>query len=157
MLLPFFTWMQNLPLSTAVQSSVWMAAVVNIAHLISLAFFAGAVLIVDLRLLGTGAREQPIAQLAGDARPWQFWGLLALFFTGLPQLASLAIRNYYNFSFWFKMTALLLAVIYMFTIRRSVVFADPASVSPAKAKLVGLVSIVLWMCVVIPARLIGLT
>ncbi len=157
MLLPFFNWMQNLPLSTLIQSSAWMAAVVNILHLISLSFFAGAVLIVDLRLLGTGARNQPVAQLAGDARPWQLGGLLALFLTGLPQLASLAIRNYYNFSFWFKMTALLLAVIYMFTIRRKVVFADPGTVSPAQAKLVGFVSIVLWACVVIPARMIGLT
>jgi hypothetical protein len=155
-MLPFFEWMQTMPLSTMVQESWWMQAAVNIAHLLSLVVFAGAVLIVDLRLLGTGVRDRPVRELAADARPWLIAGLVALFITGLPQLSALAIRNYYNFFFWFKMTALLLAVIYTFTIHARVISAErPAP--PGQAKLVAGISLALWLAVVIPARMIGLT
>jgi hypothetical protein len=157
MLLPFFEWMQNATFSTTIQESWWMGAAVNIAHLLALVVFAGGVLVVDLRLLGVGLTQQSVKQVAEDARPWLVGGLLGLFLTGLPQLFSLAIRNYYNFFFWFKMTVLLLAVIYTFTIRQRVVAADEGRVQPIQLKLVGLISIALWLAVVIPARMIGLS
>ena len=63
MLQPFFEWMQALPLSTTIQGSWWMQAAINITHLLSLVFFIGGLLIVDLRLIGVGMREQPVSQV----------------------------------------------------------------------------------------------
>src|SRR5262245_4564435 len=121
---PFFEWMQNMPISAAIQASAWMQAALNIVHVLSLMVFAGAALIVDLRLLGLGVRDQPIPQVARDARPWLIGGLWGLFLSGLPQLGALAVRNYYNWFFWFKMSVLVVAILFTFAIRNRVVLKD---------------------------------
>ena len=155
-LLPFFQWMEASAPAAAIKNSTWIYAFDQSVHLVALSVLAGAVLIVDLRLLGRGVTQQPLAQVARDAQPWLIGSLLALLVTGIPQLISTAIKEYYADFFWVKMTALLLAVIFTFTLRRKVTLADEARVGPFWAKVVGLVSIALWLAVAIPARLIGL-
>jgi Family of unknown function (DUF6644) len=156
MLLPFFEWMEALPISNTIRESVWFYALDQSLHLVALAVFAGAVLVVDLRLMGRGIRQTPLAQVARDAQPFLIWSFLALLVTGIPQLLSTAMKEYYSPFFWFKMDVLLVALIYTFTLRRKVTLTDEARVKPVWAKTVGLVSIVLWSSVAIPARLIGL-
>jgi hypothetical protein len=153
-MLPFFTWMGDSALGMAVRDSIWIYAFDQAAHLIALAVFAGAVLVVDLRLLGGGFKERPISQVARDAQPWLIWGLIALALTGIPQLFSNSIKEYYSDWFWWKMYALAIALVFTFTIRRKVAFDDKSG--PLQAKLVGVVSIGLWLSVAVLARLIGL-
>lgn len=157
MLLKVFEWMQASAFTTAVQNSWWAGAMFNVCHLLTLAVFAGALLLVDLRLLGAGLRQQPLARLAADARPWLIGGLLGLAVTGTPQMVSLAVRNYYNFFFWFKMIVLTIAIIYTFTIRQRVILASASNSGSIQAKLAGGISIVLWTVVTATARLIGLS
>lgn len=155
MLLPFFEWMGNLAVSRAINESLWIYALVQAFHLLALAVFAGAVLIVDLRLMGRGLTQQPVAQVARDARPWLIGGLVALVLTGIPQLMSLATKEYYSEYFWFKMYVLVVALVFTFTIRQRIT-QDPTRVRPFWAGMVGFVSLMLWAGVAIPARLIGL-
>jgi putative copper export protein len=155
-LLPFFQWLGELSVSVAVRNSVWFYAFDQAAHLIALAVFAGAILMVDLRLMGGGLRQRPLAQVAQDAQPWLIGGLLGLLVTGIPQMMSNSIKEYYSPYFWVKMGILLPAVIFTFTVRRKVALTDEARVGPFWGKVVGLVSIALWLGVAVPARLIGL-
>lgn len=154
---PAFDWMQNSALTAAIQGSWWAGATINIGHLISLVLFMGGVMIVNLRLVGAGVRDQPLSQVAAEARPWMIAGFTGLFITGALQLTSLAERNFYNWNFWFKMTVLLFTVIYTLTIWRRAIGTDAIMAQPMKAKLIGLLSFLLWLGVVIPGRLIGLT
>jgi len=156
MLLPFFKWLGDTAPSLAIRDSVWIYAFDQCAHLVALAVFAGAILIVDLRLLGGGMRDRPIPQVARDAQPWLVWALVALVVTGIPQLMSNSIKEYYSNIFWWKMGILLVAFIFTFTIRQRVVMSAQPGSGSAMTKLVGLVSIVLWAGVAISARLIGL-
>lgn len=152
----FFEWFGAWPASIAIRESTWIYAFVQAFHLVALAVFFGSVLIVDLRLLGRGMRERPLAQVARDAWPWFTRSFLALLVTGIPQLMSNASREYYSPYFWFKMEVMLVALIFAFTLRRKITLADETRVGPVWGKVVGLVSIVLWLGVAIPARLIGL-
>src|SRR3954464_15312169 len=111
MLLPFFKWLGDTAPSLAIRDSVWIYAFDQCAHLVALAVFAGAILIVDLRLLGGGMRDRPIPQVARDAQPWLVWALVALVVTGIPQLMSNSIKEYYSNIFWWKMGILLVAFI----------------------------------------------
>lgn len=154
MVLSFFEWMSNLAFSKALGASAWAFALIQALHLVSLAVFAGAVLIVDLRLMGRVLTERPLRQVARDAQPWLIWGLVALTITGIPQLMQNAMREYYSDLFWLKMGFLALAVIFTLTLRRKVTLAD--AMLSFRTKAVGLISIVLWAGVAIPARLIGL-
>jgi hypothetical protein len=154
-LLPFFEWMENLGFSVFLRDSSYISPFINVAHIVSLVTLAGALLVVDIHLLGGGLRKQPLAQVAREARPWLIGALLMMVATGLPQLVSTAMKQYYSDFFWTKMETLLVAVIFTFTIRRRVTTATEA-VRPVWAKLVGLTSIVLWGGVAVQGRLIGL-
>ena len=157
MLEPFFQWMNDLAVSKAIGESICIYPRVQAIHLVFLALFAGALLIVDLRLLGLGMREQTAAKVAHDARPWLIVGLIGLVVTGMPQLMQNAMREYFSEYFWIKMYVLPIALIYTFTIRQRIALADEARLAPMWSKLAGLVSILLWMGgVTIPSRLIGL-
>src|SRR5262245_60467706 len=103
MLQPYFEWLAQLPASQAISASAWVYALVQAGHLMSLALFTGALLVVDLRLLGKGFRDQPIAQVAKGAQPWLVGSLVALVATGVPQLMSNAMREYGSEYFWIKM------------------------------------------------------
>ena len=153
MLQGFFEWLQALPVSQAIGSSIWIFPLVQAIHLVFLALFAGAILIVDLRLLGLGMRLQPVSQVARDARPWLVIGFLGMVATGLPQLMQNASREYFSEFFWYKMYLIAIGLILIVTIRRKLTQVDEPS---AAGKVVALVSIMIWAGVVINARLIGL-
>ena len=131
MLEPFFQWMNDLAVSKAIGESIWIYPLVQAIHLVFLALFAGSLLIVDLRLLGFGMREQTVAKVARDARPWLILGLVGLVVTGMPQLMQNAMREYFSEYFWIKMYVLPVALIYTFTIRQRIALADESRVAPA--------------------------
>jgi hypothetical protein len=153
---PYFEWLNNLPVSVAINESGWIAAVIQAFHLLALVLFAGGVLVVDLRLLGSGLTQEPVSRVARDSRPWLMWGLIGLTVTGIPQLMSLAEKEYDSEFFWVKMYFLVAALAFTFTVRRKVTQAEEARVGRFWSAVVGLVSIALWTGVVVPARLIGL-
>jgi hypothetical protein len=146
----------ELPISKFIGESIWIYPVVQAFHLVFLVILVGALLIVDLRLLGRGMIRQPLAQVARDAWPWVVGSLVGMLITGVPQLMQNALREYYSEFFWQKMYFLAAALIFTFTIRRKVTLAAEGSVAPLWEKLVAVVSIVLWANVAIAGRLIGL-
>ena len=157
MLQPYFQAMNDSNIAKFISESLWIYPLDQAIHLLFLALFAGSILILDIRLLGFGMREQSTAKVARDSTPWVIVGFFGLVATGIPQLIQNAMREYYSDFFWIKMYVLPVALIYTFTVRRMVAQAEEGRVSPAVQKVVGLVSIVLWFGgVTVPSRLIGL-
>jgi hypothetical protein len=155
MLLPYFQALEAGPIGEAIRDSTWLFPLIEAFHLVGLAVIGGAVLLVDFRLLGFGLKHQPVAELAHDAQPWVIGGVLVMIATGVPLFLSEAIKCYYSFAFWTKMTALLLAIIFSFTIRRRVALAGDSRFSPFWMRVVGATSIVLWSTVGWGGRWIG--
>ena len=156
-LLDFCEWVQYSRLLSAMRSSVWLFPVIASIHLMGLALIGGAVLVVDLRLLGLGLRRQPVAQVARDAERWLLVSLVVLLPTGILQFMCFAATKYYYLTaFWVKMAALSLALIFTFAVRRKVAMTDETRVAPIWRKLVAVVSLSLWSSVAIAGRLIGL-
>jgi hypothetical protein len=154
--LPFFNWLESLTISAYIRESAYGVAAVNIAHLLALVVFLGALLVVDLRLLGRGMTRMPLAQLAADARPWLVGGFFALLLTGVIQLLSTPIKEYYSPNFWLKLQLLLIALPFTIFVRGRIVNAAEGRFSPVWHKLTGLVSIGLWSWIGVNGRLIGL-
>ena len=94
MLEPFFLWLGEQPFSKGIGQSLWIFPMVQAFHLVFLAILIGAVLIVDLRLLGQGMIKQPVATVARDARPWLLFALVGMVLTGFPQMAQNAAREF---------------------------------------------------------------
>lgn len=149
--MPLFEWMEA---QAVYAGSPYIGPVVNLVHLLSMVVFMGALLIVDLRLLGLGVRTQSLARLARDARPWLLVGLAGIVITGIPQLMERATDQYATSTFWLKMYLILFGLIWTFTVRRMAVRTDePHGAWP---KLVGVVSMLVWAAVAALARLIML-
>ena len=154
-LLEFCRWLQySAPLHALRESPIFFPIVATI-HLMGLALIGGAVLVVDLRLLGLALQDQPVAALAEDADRWLFRGLAVMVSTGILLFMCFATKYYYLTFFWVKMAALLLVIVFTFSVRRRAVMAGDAEVSPARGRLVALVSILLWTTVAIGGRYIG--
>src|SRR5712692_5055045 len=90
-LLPFFQWCEASMVGRAIRLSPWAFAVIESVHLLGLAAIGGAVLLVDLRLLGLGLRRRPVAQLARDAQPWLVGSLVVMLSTGVALFMSESI------------------------------------------------------------------
>src|SRR5688572_5529232 len=153
--LEFCQWVQYSQPLAAMRSSPWLFPVIATIHLMGLSVIGGAVLLVDLRLMGMGLRRQPVAQLARDAEPWLFGGLAVMVGTGIPLFMCFATKYYYLSFFWVKMAALCLVVIFTLSIRRKVTLADETSVDSARQKAVALVSLSLWTVIALGGRYIG--
>jgi hypothetical protein len=155
MLLPLFERLEASAIGEAVRASLWLFPVVEGFHLIGLAVIGGAILVVDFRLLGLTLRAHPVARLARDMQPWVVGSLVLMIVSGIPLFLSEAIKCYYSFAFWTKMTALVGAVIFTFTLRRVVVGAPDGRFAPAWNRAVALTSIGLWATVGWGGRWIG--
>jgi len=155
MLLPLFQSLEDSGIGAAIRDSLWLFPIVEAFHLVGLAIIGGAILVVDFRLLGLGLRGHAVSRLARDVQPWVIGSLVVMILSGVPLFLSEAIKCYYSFAFWTKMTALVLAVVFTFTIRRSVSFAPDGRFSPASCRAVALTSITLWSLVGWGGRWIG--
>jgi uncharacterized membrane protein SirB2 len=153
--LSFFTWCENSSLGEAIRESRWLFPAIESVHLLGLAVIGGAVLVLNLRLLGLGIERQPAAQLWRDTRPWLVGSLTVMLISGMLLFTSEAIKLYYHEAFWVKMISLLLATIFTFTVLRKVALADPGRIRPLWEKAAALVSILLWSCVGVGGRWIG--
>jgi hypothetical protein len=156
-MLPFFQWCESSFAGETIRNSLWLFPVIESFHLLALALIGGAVLVVDLRLLGLGLRRQPVAQLARDARPWLVGGLSVMLVSGALLFTSEAIKCYYNPAFWSKMEFLAPALLFTFTIRRRVATAPENRVRPLWMRLTAIISVALWSGVGASGRWIGFT
>ena len=153
--LSFFTWCENSSVGEAIRGSRWLFPAIESFHLLGLAVIGGAVLVVNLRLLGFGIERQPVAQLWRDTRPWLLGSLTIMLVSGLLLFTSEATKLYYHEAFWVKMVSLLLATSFTFTVLRKVALADQGRVRPFWSKAVALISILLWSGVGVGGRWIG--
>ena len=153
--MPLFEWCETSGLIVAMRGSKWLFPAIESAHLMGLALTGGAVLLVDLRLLGFGLRRQPLGELAKDAERWLLVSLGVMLPTGFLLFMASAVKCYHLPAFWVKMAALALAVMFTFTVRRRVATADETHLSPALSKAVDVVSLSLWSSVAIAGRFVG--
>ncbi|MCY4572024.1 MAG: hypothetical protein OXF01_04410 [Gemmatimonadetes bacterium] len=154
MLESFFRWCESTLIGRAIADSVWAFPILEAVHLLGLCMLGGALLVVDLRLLGVGLTGQPVARLARYARPWLVASVIIMVLTGVPLFLSEAIKAYYNTSFWVKMCTLPVALTFTFAVRERVARreADDPGVT---GRIVGAVSLALWFTVAAAGRWIG--
>lgn len=154
-LLPVFEWLEATAIGVVIRDSLWLFPVIEAVHLLALALIGGTILIVDLRLLGFGIRSQSSATLAKSLHPWLVGGLITMIATGVPMFLSEAIKCYYSPPFWYKMSFLVVALLYTFTVRKRVAAADSMALGPVWGRLAALASLGLWFCVGFAGRWIA--
>ncbi len=126
-------------------SNEWAFPLTECFHITSFALSIGTIMLVDLRLMGLGLMRSKPAQLVKDTGIWTLAGLVIVIFSGLLIFSSDPIRYIYNAGFQWKMIALVVAILYNYTIHRKVAMSDASS--EGTKKIVGALSVLLWVLV----------
>jgi len=125
-------------------SNEWAFPLTECFHITSSALSIGMIALVDLRLLGLAFKRQTAGQLVKDTGLWTLAGLIIVIISGLLIFSSDPIRYLYNSGYRDKMTLLLLAIIFNYTIHRKIALSNSSGMA---AKLVGAISLLLWISV----------
>ena len=153
--LPFceaFEWIQRTPVAELLRDSRVLFPIVESVHLIGLALFVGTLFLIDLGLLGLAMRRQPVAQVAGALAPWTWSGFALLLLTGPFMFTAQATKWHDNPVFWSKMLLLIVASVFQLSVRRKIT-EEHSALRPAAAKLIGAVSLVLWISTALSAKM----
>jgi uncharacterized membrane protein len=143
-------------LATALRGSTWVYPLVNAGHVIGIALLFGAIVPVDLRLIGAW-RDVPLAVFLRVLVPVAAVGLVLAAVFGLLLFAANA-RDYAASGFFqAKMAMLALGVanaLAFHALRRRHAPDDPDRDIPLQRS-VGVASLAVWLAVIVLGRLIG--
>ena len=155
LLKPFFQWSDDLWVGHAISSTTWAFPLIETIHILALTVMYGAMVVLDLRLLGLAMRKQSTALLARNLDPYMSWGLIVMLASGFLLFTSEALKCYTNQGFRFKMVVLVPAVLFQVTIFHRVTHQEEIERSRPLGWLVSVASLVLWFGVGVGGRAIG--
>jgi len=153
-----FVALEQSGFGAAIRQSRWLYPAANIGHIVSLVFFAGAVAVMDIRLLGGLTATRP-RQVLARARSVAIAALAGMAVTGFMLFSAEASHLVLNPVFQLKAAlvaaGLLNVAIYEFWARRAVEDLAPEAAMPPRARLAGLLSLGIWVAVAACGRSIA--
>ena len=139
-------------IGATIRESTWLFPAIEALHLLALALLGGALLMLDLRLLGVGLSGQATSTVERGARPWLIAAVVTLIGSGVLIGLSEALKLYDKPAFWVMMATLAAALIFTFAVKLPLARRDVAG---RGAKVLAIVSLALWLNVALAGRWIG--
>jgi hypothetical protein len=153
-------WLESSALGHAMrESGVWTYGIVNLTHILGVASFFGAVLVLDLRLLGFW-RKIPLPAIARPTVPIAGAGLFIALISGAGLLATKATEYVGNPFFYIKFPAILLGLLNVAALHnlkawKAGKIRDLSSPEQRQLALAGGVSLFCWVTAIAAGRLIA--
>ena len=145
-----FVALEQSGFAATIRQSTWLYPAANIGHIISLTFFAGAVGVMDVRLLGGLAATAP-ARLLARARSFAIAALAGMALTGSVLFSAEASHLAANPVFQVKVAliaaALVNAALFELYARHPLGKVPPGAAIPIGVKVAGVFSLGIWICV----------
>ncbi|MES2302374.1 MAG: DUF6644 family protein, partial [Pseudomonadota bacterium] len=123
--------------------TTWLFAIVETAHLLSMVILGGAVLVLNLRLLGAILKDVPAATVEAATRPWLRIGIVGTIATGVYMAVATVVTLLPNGAFFVKMIALLAAILLSVAVSRQV--RENAPTNGPKPLVLAIAAGVLWL------------
>jgi hypothetical protein len=153
-------WVQSLGFPSTIRESTWLFPSIETLHVLALALVVGSISMVDLRLLGLANRGRSVSDLTAEALPWTWSAFAVAAIAGLLMFSSKALIYYGNFSFRLKLACMAVAGINMLVFHAVIARKQSdwnfGRESPA-VKLIGGVSLLMWIVIVAAGRWVGFT
>jgi hypothetical protein len=144
--------------AAAIRQSLWLYPAANVGHIVALVCFAGAVAVIDVRLLGGLAATAP-GRLIARARWFAIAALIGMAVTGFMLFSAEASHVALNPVFQLKVAligaGLVNVALYEFGAKSAVADLPPGAAMPARARIVGAVSLLIWVAVAACGRSIA--
>jgi hypothetical protein len=157
----FLISLQDSTLATAIREGESLFPWIECVHVLALTLVVGSIAVVDLRLLGLASRDRSVAQTTAGALPvtWAAFGVAVL--TGGLLFSSNATTYAHNFYFQAKLALIGVAGInmlaYHLLVARRAHEWHTAALTPLRARVIGGLSLALWIAIVAFGRWIGFT
>ncbi len=141
------------------ESGVWTYGVVNLAHILGVATLFGAVLILDLRLLGVW-RNVALPAISEPIVPVAATGFVIAAVSGVCLMATKATEYVGNPFLYIKFPAIGLGLLNVFALSRLSAWKqhrsrDLSSSEEATFKVFGGISLACWLTAIGAGRMIG--
>jgi len=149
-----FHWVQSTGWANALRESDLVYPIVLSLHLFGIAFFGGAILITNLRLLGLILQKSTVADIVGQLRPWKWAGFILVVTCGVLLASAKADAYYPNPYFRIKILLLACVGVHALVFRRTV-YRVSSAVLPRNARLAACLSLALWLGIVSMGRWIA--
>jgi hypothetical protein len=157
-LLHICEWLDRTRFNAVLRQSNWAFPALDTIHTLGIVLVAGAIMLVDFRLLGLGLRGVPIPQLVRRIVPATLAGFALMLVSGGLLFSSEAVKMYHSPAFRIKVVLLILvglnALIFHRTIYRDAVHWSTGP-APVRARLAGLLSLVFWIGIIAAGRAIA--
>jgi hypothetical protein len=157
----FLTTLQDTAVATAIREGEILFPWIECVHVLALTIVIGSIAIVDLRLIGLTSRDRSVAQTTAAALPitWSAFVLAAV--TGGLLFSSNATAYAHNVYFQVKLGLIAMAgvnmgIYHLFLGRGADAWHTPA-LTPRRARIVGAISLCLWITIAAFGRWIGFT
>jgi hypothetical protein len=155
----FAQWLSQTSLSLAIQVHAWVVPTVQSVHIVAIGVVLTSVFMIDLRILGWAGRDQTLRETTSRFGPWLSWALVVLLVTGILMIIGEPARELLAFSFWAKMTLVVIgttvAVAFQRSLRRHEPQWETSLVNRGGIKSLAVVTFLIWVCVVVLGRLIA--
>ena len=152
-------WLEQTRLSQAVQVHDWIIPTVQSIHILGIATVTASALMINLRLLGLYATDQPLKEVLARFLPFIWWPLIVLLLTGIVMIAGEPPRSLKNPVFQLKMVLLVAAIVATTLCKvalwRNGAFGDAKTGRRAGAATLASVSILLWVGIIFAGRWIA--
>jgi len=153
-----FVALEQSGLGAAVRQSVWLFPVANVGHIVALLLFAGAIAIMDLRLLGGLAATAP-ARVLMRARSAAIAAFVLMAATGFllftAEASHLALNRVFQIKVALIAAGLVNLAVFEFGVKRAVASLSPGVAMPGHAKVASLLSLAIWVAVAACGRSIA--
>jgi hypothetical protein len=158
---PFADWLAATPVSKTLADQPWVVPTSQSIHILAISVVFASAIMINLRLLGVGARGRSVSQLSHTLLPWMWRGLIVLLLTGILQTLVEPVRQFVTPAFWAKMTLIVLVAtmtaLYGRAVRRNAALWDAASSRPPQAKVFAIMSTLMWLAIIVCGRFIAYT
>ncbi len=155
----FCTWLEATALSRTIQTVEWIIPAVQTVHILAVASVVTSVLMLDLRLIGWGARDLSMAAVARRFLPFVWWSLPVLLASGATLIVGEPARALENPVFWLKMGLLAAAtgitLASQLPLRRHAAFWESSAGRRRAARLLAAASLAAWVAIVFAGRWIA--
>ena len=152
-------WLSETKWSIALLESLYMYPWIESTHVLSICFFIGILLFVDLRLMGVAFTKLPISEMNKKVLPWSLFGFGLMMLTGFLLFYAIPVRSYQNIFFRFKVILILVAGLNAFLFHRQMKLEgmnwDEGKSIPKSVHLKAAASLVIWSGVIISGRMIA--
>ena len=157
----FCDYIYESKVGTGIRESVWVFPIVEGTHLLGIALSVGMLCWFDLRLLGVALPEEPVEKVWNQVMPIALIGFVLMFLTGLLLFWAEARTAYHSVHFWIKIALLVLvginALVFESTSHARMESWQEAHAVPFRARMAGVISLVLWAAIIITGRTMAYT